>query len=305
LTTKIAASHSRDIHNFTRKAIIVLTILILLTFVLTTTLAEASAKPRSAAGNNISQTADSAIEAFEAALNNHDSAAALALFADGAVVSDLSNIACLPGPPPDCPGYSVLTTKTQIGGWLEQLVQFHIQIKDVGTRQVSGSNVTWALQISVDEYRRLGIAPLDANANAIVQGGKINSLTITLTRESTSKLSIAYARNRASPYAIMAGGVGLGVIFVGLVFPAAAVYYISRVKRLFATVPGLDRPWILLGAGVASLFVSLLLEALRVLGGMPAGIADFLFLASLAVCSFFVMSAMILMKRAMVDESDD
>lgn len=305
MTIKIAVTPSQEIRNSRRKALIVLTILILLALVLTRTLAESSVGARSTVADSASQTADSVIGAFETSLNNHDSAAALALFADDAIVSDLSNIGCLPGPPPDCPGYSVLTTKTQIRGWLDQLIQFHVQIQDIGARQLSGSNVTWALQVSVDEYRRLGVAPLDANANAIVQGGKISSLTVILTRESTSKLSIAYAQNRASPYGVMAGGVGLGVVFVGLVFPAAAVYYISRVKRLFATVPGLGKPWVLLGAGVALIFVSLLLQALRVLGGMSADLVDFLFIAILSACSFFVMSAMILMKRAMVDESID
>jgi len=256
---------------------------------------------------SVSQSPASVIVSFEAALNTHDFAAALALFADGAVVSDLSNIACLPGPPPLCPAgpWNVFTTKTQIRGWLEQLVKVNVQLKETGTLQETGNNLTWSLDVSVDEYRRLGVAPLAANANAIVEEGKISLLNIALSVESTSKLAAAYRTSRASSYSIMAGGIGFGMIFLGLVFPAAAVYYISRVKRLFAAVPRLDKPWILLGAGVGSLFVSVLLVALREVAGISASIADPLFDLVLVVCMFLVMSAMILMKRVMISEPDE
>jgi len=292
---------SRRSRKSSTVTIIALTIIILCAVFLRNTLAQ----PETARTGNPFQTVGSVIGAFENDLNNHDSASALALFADTAIVSDFSNIACLPGPSPFCSGYNVFTSKTQIQGWLEQLVKINVELKDVGVYQITGNNVTWVLRVSVDEYRRLDVAPLDANANAIIQEGKISSLAVELTPESTDKLSVAYAQNRASPYGIMTGGVGLGIILVGLVFPAAAVYYISRVKRLFASVPGLNRPWVILGAGVGSIFVSVLLVALRDIAGMNASIADSIFDALLVVCCFVVMSAIVLMKRVMTSESDE
>jgi len=255
--------------------------------------------------DHVFQSPSSVVSSFDSDLNNHDSAAALALFADGSMVSDTSNIACLPGPPPFCRGYNVFSTQTQIRGWLEQLVKENVQLKETQPLQVVGNNVTWVVEISLDEYRRLGVAPLEADANAVVQEGKISSLTIALTSESTNRLSLAYAQNRASPYAIMASGIGFGMIFLGFVFPAAAVYYISRVKRLFATVPRLDKPWILLGAAVGALFISVLLEALRDIAGMSTSVVDIVFGVTVVVCSFVVMLAMVLMKRVMIGEADE
>jgi hypothetical protein len=243
--------------------------------------------------------------ALDVALNRHASDAALALFSDSATVSDLSNIACLPGPSPFCGGYNVFTTRVQIRGWLEQLVKENVAVREVGNFNVTGDSVSWALEVSVNEFRRLNVAPLTATAQALVNNGKIDSLTIKLTQDSTTKLALAYASNQRTPYSILASGISLGVFVLGLVFPGAAIYYISRVKRLFATVPRLDKPWILLSAGVGSLLISLLVEALRALVGLSAGTADFIFIAILSVCSFFVMSAMVLMKRAIVDESID
>jgi hypothetical protein len=289
-----------------KKTIMLLAILVLLAF----TFASAFAQPQTQPENlkplsHASQSSSSVASSFDADLNNHDSAAALELFADGAIVSDLSNIACLPGPSPFCQSSNVFVTKTQIRGWLEQLVSINVQLNEIQTFHVSGNNVSWAVEVSVDEYRRLRVAPLEANVNAIVENGKFSSFSIELTAESTGKLSRAYATNRASPYSVMAGGLAFGVFFLGLIFPAAAIYYISRVKRLFASVPMLGRPWILLGAGVGSLLVSLLLESLRDVAGISASTADSVFTGILAICAFFVMSAMVLMKRVMIGEPDE
>jgi hypothetical protein len=255
--------------------------------------------------SHLQQGNSTAASALEVALNRHDSDAALGLFSDSATVSDLSNIACLPGPPPFCGGYNVFTARAQIRGWLEQLVRDNIAVRQIGDFNVTGNYVNWTLEVTVNEYRRLNIAPLTATAQALVHDGKIDSLTIKLTQDSTTKLALGYASNQRTPYSILASGISLGVFALGLVFPAAAIYYISKVKRLFATVPRLDKPWILLSAGVGSLLISLLLEALRDLLDLSTATTNFLFIAILSGCSFFVMSAMILMKRVMVDESID
>jgi len=251
------------------------------------------------------QSPSSIAISFDADLSNHNASAALALFADSATVSDLSNIACLPGPPPTCQGQPEFTTKTQIRGWLEQLVGMNVQLNGTQGFQVSGNKVSWAVQVSVDEYRRLGVAPLEADVNATVENGKFSSLSIELTPQSVEKLSDAYATNRASPYSVMAGGVAFGVIFLGLVFPAVGVYYVSKVKRLFASVPHLDKPWLLLGAGLGVLFVSVLLLLLRDVSGLSESIIDPIFDATLATCAFLVMSSMHLMKRVMLGVSDE
>jgi hypothetical protein len=259
--------------------------------------------------SHIEQFNNSAVaSALDSALNRHDSQAALALFSDSAVIYDLSNIVCLPGPPPSCSvsnGQIVFASKVQIRGWLEQLATENVTVKEVGGFNVTGDNVSWTLEVTVNEFRRLDIGPLVATAQATIHNGRIDSLTIKLTPDSLTKLSLAYSSSQRAPYSVLAAGLSLGVITFGLVFPAAAIYYISRVKRLFASVPRLDRPWILLGAGVGTLLVSLLLESIGDLTGVSPATTDSAFTALLAICAFLVMLSMFLMKRVIIGEADE
>jgi len=288
-----------------RKTVILLTIAVFLTFAF----ARVSAHPQTLIGavtlSHVSQSAISLVSSFDADMNDRQASAALALFEDGATVMDLSNIACLPGPPPSCQGQNVFVGKAQIDGWLQQLIAINVQLNQAPPIQVSGNNVSWAVTVSVDEYRRLNVAPLDAYVNATVENQKFSSLSIELTAESTTRLSEAYVASRASPYSVMASGAAFGLILLGLIFPAVGVYYVSRVKRLFATVPHLDKPWVLLGCGVGALFVSVLLSSIRDVNGVSAGIVDPLFGVTLTICAFLVMSSMLLMKRVMLGESDE
>jgi hypothetical protein len=193
----------------------------------------------------------------------------------------------------------------QIRGWLEQLETENITVRKVDGFRVTGDNVSWTLQVTVNEYRRLNIAPLVANAQATVHNGKIDTLTIQLTQDSMTKLSIAYSSSQRTPYSALAAGLSLGIITFSLVFPAAAIYYISRVKQLFASVPRLDKPWILLGAGVGALLLSLLMESIGSVTGLSPTTTDPVFTALLAICAFFVMSSMVLMKRVIIGEADE
>lgn len=290
-----------------KKTMILLAALILLAF----TSARAFARPQTQPENvkllsHGSESPDSVASSFDADLNSHNSSAALALFADGATVSDVSNIAwCSQSTPGACGFLVPYVGTTQIRGWLDQLVSVNVQLNETQMFHVSGNNVSWGVGVSVDGYRMLGVAPLEANVSATVENGRFSSLSIGLTVESTRKLSVALAANRASPYSVMAGGVAFGFIFLGLVFPAVGVYYVSRVKRLFATVPHLDKPWVLLGGGVGALFVSVLLLSLRDVNGISARIVDSLFSVTLTICAFLVMLSMFLMKRVMLGGSDE
>ncbi len=257
----------------------------------------------------IQQNPAAAVAALEVAVNTHNVAVALSLFTDDAVVLDPSNIACVYGAigircqPATI--LSVVTSKAQIRGWLQLLAEENIHVDEIGAFQSTGNNVTWTWEVSVDEYRRLNVAPLVGTGEATVQGDLIKYLKFVLSPESEQKLQAAFATVRQSPYSVAAGGFAFGIVALGLVFPGVAVYYISRVKRLFATVPRLDKPWMLLGAGVGALFISVLLVALRDIAGMSTSVVDPLFDVILAVCAFFVMSAMILMKRVMISEPDE
>jgi hypothetical protein len=76
---------------------------------------------------------------------------------------------------------------------LASIVAQNIHFDLVAPRQVVGERVTWTNNTSVDPWRKLGIAPLQGQGDATVHGGKIVSLTITLTPDSMAKLQRAVA----------------------------------------------------------------------------------------------------------------
>jgi hypothetical protein len=316
LTTK-GGSGIKAFSTVHDRTIVILTVLIVLAFTFAVVSAQPMAKTeallistsQSASlrpSSHASQSPISVAGSFDADMNDHDSAAASALFADGATASDLDNIAwCYAGGLPGCGTVLVYEGTTRIRGWLDQLVSMNVQLNETQGFYVSGNNVSWTVGFTADPYRKLGIASLETNLNATVDNGKFSSLSIGLTLESIRKLSLAIAASHASPYSAMAGGAAFGLVFLGLVFPTIGVYYVSRVKRLFASVPHLGRPWVLLGGGVGALFVSVLLFLLRDLIGISARIADPLLSVALTASSFLVMSSMILMKRVMLGESGE
>ena len=290
--------------SFHDRTIVVLSVLIVLAF----TFAVVSAQPRAKTEGPLISTSQSPAylaTAFDDDLNNHNSSAALALFADDATVSDLSDIALCSTSWGFCGWSNHFVGTAQIGSWLDTFVNSNVQLNETRPIYVSGNNVSWEVGVSVDEYRTLGVAPLDADVNATVENGKFSSLAIGLTPESTRTFNLALAASHKSPYSVLAGGVAFGVILLGFVFPAVGVYYVSRVKRLFATVPHLGKPWVLLGGGVGMLFVSVLLLMLRDVTGISAGIVDPVLSATLTICAFLVASSMFLMKQVMLGESHE
>ena len=114
------------------------------------------------------------------ALNAGDVDAALALVADDAVLTF-----------PDL-GY-VFTGKEEIRGWYEGLVaqNLHAEPSDF---QIDGDRMTWSNKVSIDDWRALGIAPLDYTGEGTVQDGKIKSYTETMTPQSLAKLQAAMAQ---------------------------------------------------------------------------------------------------------------
>jgi hypothetical protein len=262
--------------------------------------------------SKVEQDPASVISAFDAALNAHDVTAGLDLFAADGFVHDVAretysysayplgvaaNVvapACrMFGDQPVC-SYN---GKDKIGDWLQELVLENVQVQEIGAFQVSSDNVTWNLAVSVDGYRSVGIAPLTETGEATVQGGKIQSLTFSLTAESTNKLEAAFAKAGRSQVIILTGGFITGIVALGLIFPAAALYYISRVKSLFENVPRLERPWLLLQVGVVSLFLAFLLAAVKNFFAIQVNSLDTIQYVVVVLTGAFILAAMVLMKR--------
>jgi protein-S-isoprenylcysteine O-methyltransferase Ste14 len=75
------------------------------------------------------------------------------------------------------------------------------------------------------------------------------------------------------------------------------MYYIIRVRASFAALPRLETPWLVLAFGVATLFVAALMVPLSELS--PSfGYSRLIQVLAAVLAAFFVLTAMVTMKRA-------
>jgi hypothetical protein len=117
------------------------------------------------------------MEAYDLALNEKNVAGALDLFTDDAVLTTRQG---------------QFVGKEQIRTWLERLVAQNERIEVAG-RQVDGGKVTWQNQFFRADLPGLSNEPLDAQAEAVVEAGKIKTFSSMLTDESQAKLDAALA----------------------------------------------------------------------------------------------------------------
>jgi hypothetical protein len=109
------------------------------------------------------------------AVNAQDLDAALALFAENAVVNSAS-------PEP-------FTGKAEIQGWLEGMFTDSSKI-EIEILEVKGDTVVEKDRMTMDSLIPLGISSLEGTSEITVQGGKITALNFTFTEESLAKLPV-------------------------------------------------------------------------------------------------------------------
>jgi hypothetical protein len=96
----------------------------------------------------------------------------------------------------------------------------------------------------------------------------------------------------------------VGLAAISLACSTIAIYYTIRVKNGFAALPRLERPWLLLGLGVASLFAAASTIPISELS-LSAGILHLIQIAAVVSAAFFILTAMVTMKQAWtIKESD-
>jgi hypothetical protein len=121
------------------------------------------------------------INSWVEALNAGDIDAALSYLADDAVVQIL----------PPAPGTSgVFSGKGEIRGWYETVVGQH-GMTTLSDCQVDGETVTCVNTYAEDSFRSLGIDSVVGEWVAVVQDGKLQSYTFTMSDESLAALMAA------------------------------------------------------------------------------------------------------------------
>lgn len=128
----------------------------------------------------------SMIEYFIGVWNAHDVDSVVEFFTDDAV---LTIVPALPTMPDAYAG------KQQILGFIQaNMPGFSVEARDY---EALGNTVTWLAVISSAGPWLLGVTPVTAMAEAVLDRGKIRSLTIILSEESVTRLLTAWkASNR-------------------------------------------------------------------------------------------------------------
>lgn len=123
----------------------------------------------------------SVVEALLAAENTHDVEAAVALFADDAIV----NLAV-----------EVHHGKAEIRGWQQALADGHFRMEMAGTPESSGDRVMFANRLDLDMFLQMGLGTVDALSEAVVRNGKIVSYRFALAPTSQARLQAAIERSK-------------------------------------------------------------------------------------------------------------
>lgn len=117
------------------------------------------------------------VNAFIDAYNARNTNAALALFADDAVVNRPPNPSA--------------TGKAGIAAWLNETWGRNVTLAPGTAPQVAGDRVTMVTKVTSDPLKQLGIASLEQQEAYVVQGGLIKTYTYELTTASVDKLTQA------------------------------------------------------------------------------------------------------------------
>jgi len=121
--------------------------------------------------------------------NAHDLDGALALFTDDGIIR------IVPAPP----GTSgVWAGKQQLREVLQSWFADNLRIETTNV-QVAGDRVTWFTRVWFDSWIKLGVAPIDNDSEAVVQGGKLKSFTANNSPEGVARLQAAAAAAQPAP----------------------------------------------------------------------------------------------------------
>jgi hypothetical protein len=88
--------------------------------------------------------------------------------------------------------------KEEVSRMIADDVANHVQVEATNF-QVAGNKVTYSFKQSSDLFRGLGIEFINGSTEAVIEGGKIKSLTATPTPESAARLQAAFAEPQTMP----------------------------------------------------------------------------------------------------------
>jgi hypothetical protein len=135
----------------------------------------------------------SVARAIIAAENAHDVNGAVNLFAPGAIVN-------LPT--------GVFVTRAEIEQWQRELAAGNFRADITPPVAVTPEVVTFSGSVAYDPFRQLGISPLEATWQLVIQQGRVTVFNFDFTPAATARLQAALAGARPAASGSGSGGAG-------------------------------------------------------------------------------------------------
>jgi hypothetical protein len=121
----------------------------------------------------------SVMQGFVDAVNRHEIDQVVRMFDEGAT---LKSEPALPRSPKQ-----VYNGRGEIEKWLGALMAEHLEMT-ASNMKASGNKVTWNARISADRLDELGVGPVQAKVQSVLEGSLIKSIAFELAPESVQKL---------------------------------------------------------------------------------------------------------------------
>jgi len=118
------------------------------------------------------------VEELHAAINNHDVEGSLVLFADDGLVFH----------PRVGGGPDIFIGRDEIRWWMQRLSDQNARLEQVDEPVLVDGHMRWTMLLALDAYRSLAIESIETRSDAIVEGGRIQSLTIVPTPAGARRL---------------------------------------------------------------------------------------------------------------------
>lgn len=126
------------------------------------------------------------LEAFDAALSAHDLEGALALLAGDAAIRY--------EPPPPPPARAAYAGEEEIRGLIRGLIAQGVAVQAEGYESDGERALSCGRCVYAQGHEALGGNPVTLEAEAVVRGGRIRSLTFTFGAECIARIHAAAAR---------------------------------------------------------------------------------------------------------------
>jgi hypothetical protein len=151
-----------------------------------------------------------------------------------ALVADDITIHIVPPPPANPSG--IFTGKEGVRTFVQNAAAQNPQRVLIGAWQVNGDKVSGTIKITNNDFKKWGVGAVEHSLEAVVQGGKLKSVTFTMSPAEQPRVAAARAAAQQAPQTLpTTGGTGgpeaIWVLGFGVVLMSGMGLILMRIAR--------------------------------------------------------------------------